>query len=148
MGPETMFSIIILMILVLLMSIMNKSFKLILQPTDETTLDIIKKIHKVYLVGINNILVLYLMFLVFSTTFLIKYNFFKHFIIFINMALGFIMMVMTADAIRKIKLEAKKAGQNISIYKTYMSMLTFLCSMSAILASIMIIWFGMIIRSS
>lgn len=147
MHSETMFSIIILGVLVLLMSVMNKSFKLILQPTDETTLDIIKKIHKVYLVGINNILLVYLLFLVFSTAFLIKYDFFKHFIIFINMTLGFIMMVMTADAINKIKQQAKKKGQDISEYNTYIEMLTFLCSVSAVLAFVMIIWIGMIIRS-
>lgn len=134
MDENKKFLILLLGVVALLMYTMNQTFKLILNPVGETSPEIIKKIHKVYLVGVNNVLALYIAFLIFSYGFLISVSFFEWIFILVNMALGLIMLVLSADAMKKLKdLPADE-------YKEYNTMLGVLVASSVVLLVIMMGW--------
>lgn len=124
---------------VVLMVVMNTSFELILKPVDETTPDIIKKVHKTYLVGLSNIFVLYLAFIYISFHYIVNNGFIDWIVILANVAFSFIVLVMSADALRKIQ-ELGEYKNDKKKYKIYVDLFSVLIVFSIFLLLSMLVW--------
>lgn len=117
----------------MLMVIMGQSFTLVRTAVDDAP-EIIQKINKDYLVGMNEVILIYIYFLVFTLYFnALENGAFRFLFIVVNFVCGFIVMVMSADALRKT--------QDLSGYDDYKKLLKGLAGLSAVLT---ILFFGIL----